>query len=72
MINTWINKIELKFWDAMIPLMSTSQSLQIVMKTTYGLFHDQSNRLYLSLIAAASFGGILVGFLLALSTVHLW
>ena len=54
MYKTAIERIELGFWNLVIPLMTRSKTLRTIVKSTYGVLQDSdtSQNLLLTLIVA--------------------
>jgi len=65
-----VQKIEIRFWDQAIPLMSTSRAVQTLIRETYSLTRDRKTIPWIPavLVFSASFG-LGIGYLIGLSGV---
>ena len=61
---TIFQKIELRFWDIILPLLSQSQSLRKVIKTAAVFYHNDKLIRQVALIAMIACGGFASGILL--------
>ncbi len=70
MISQLTKKIELKFWDAVIPVLSNSAWLRTTAKKLSDLYHDEQIVRQIALGVVIAFAGFASGFLIfSLSTI---
>jgi hypothetical protein len=64
MISQLSKKIELKFWDAVIPLLSNSTWLRTIAKRMSDLYHDEQIVRHIAIGLVIAFAGFACGFLI--------
>lgn len=70
MISQLSKKIELKFWDAVIPVLSNSAWLRTAVKKMTDLYHDEQIVRQIAMGIVIAFAGFASGFLIfSLSTI---
>jgi len=70
MISQLSKKIELKFWDTVIPVLSNSAWLRSAAKSLSDLYHDEQIVRHIAIGVVIAFAGFASGFLLfSLSTI---
>jgi hypothetical protein len=69
-----INRVELSFWDMLIPLMSNSPIVQKIIRRGYAFSRENDlNAMWIpAVIAACAAFGLLAGFTLGHMGVSLW
>jgi len=70
MISDFSKKIELKFWDAVIPLLANSTWLRTTAKKLSDLYHDEQIVRHIAIGIVIAFAGFASGFLIfSISTI---
>jgi hypothetical protein len=61
---TFLQKIELRFWDIVLPLLSQSQILRKAIKTVVGFYHNDQLVKQVALVAMIACAGFASGILI--------
>ena len=64
MVRTYSKRIEIVFWDFMIPLMSESRLVQAILPTALALAHRKESLLRMGKLFAWAWVGLILGLLL--------
>jgi hypothetical protein len=72
--HNFINRVELSFWDVIIPLMSNSPFVQKIIRHGYAFTRENNtNAIWIpAMIAACAAFGLLAGFTLGHMGISLW